>query len=96
MTGFKHIAEDPKTWTWDTVADVSEGEPEKLTLGIRFGSVDSECNCTVAREALCGLTLTLHRRCPFQGSVHQGARGERSSLQKCYLRTEFISVSSLR
>jgi Ran-binding protein 1 len=31
-----------RSWVWNTTADVSEGEPEKQTLAIRFANSESE------------------------------------------------------
>lgn len=30
-----------RSWVWNAAADVSEGEPEAITLAIRFGNPDS-------------------------------------------------------
>jgi Ran-binding protein 1 len=30
-----------RSWVWNVVADVSEGEPEALTLAIRFANSDN-------------------------------------------------------
>lgn len=31
-----------RSWVWNATADVSEGEPEAVTLAIRFGNSDSK------------------------------------------------------
>jgi len=31
-----------RSWVWNAAADVSEGEPEAVTLAIRFGNSDSK------------------------------------------------------
>lgn len=31
-----------RSWVWNAAADVSEGEPEAVTLAIRFANSDSE------------------------------------------------------
>ena len=30
-----------RSWVWNAAADVSEGEPEAVTLAIRFGNADN-------------------------------------------------------
>ncbi|CEJ92089.1 Putative Ran-specific GTPase-activating protein 1 [[Torrubiella] hemipterigena] len=37
-----------RSWVWNAAADVSEGEPEAVTLAIRFGSID---NAQLFKEA---------------------------------------------
>ncbi|KAI0166601.1 hypothetical protein GGR57DRAFT_447249 [Xylariaceae sp. FL1272] len=34
------MATSDKAWLWNVAADVSEGEPEALTVAVRFGNVD--------------------------------------------------------
>lgn len=31
-----------RSWVWNATADVSEGEPEAVTLAIRFGNSESK------------------------------------------------------
>lgn len=31
-----------RSWVWNAAADVSEGEPEAVTLAIRFGNSESK------------------------------------------------------
>jgi Ran-binding protein 1 len=35
-----------RSWVWNAAADVSEGEPEAVTLAIRFANSDSELPAT--------------------------------------------------
>ena len=36
-----------RSWVWNTAADVSEGEPEAVTLAIRFANGDSKLMSTI-------------------------------------------------
>lgn len=33
-----------RSWVWNAAADVSEGEPEAVTLAIRFANSESTCS----------------------------------------------------
>lgn len=69
-----------RSWVWNAAADVSEGEPEAVTLAIRFGN--SESKSPPGMDQLCLHVLTtLSRRQPLQGRLHQGPEGQRRALQ---------------
>ena len=34
-----------RSWVWNAAADVSEGEPEAVTLAIRFANSESKWSC---------------------------------------------------
>jgi hypothetical protein len=42
-----------RSWVWNATADVSEGEPEAVTLAIRFGNSESE-----SRVSLVGMAVS--------------------------------------
>lgn len=70
-----------RSWVWNAAADVSEGEPEAVTLAIRFANSDSTSSLALAlRDAL--VTNTIICRCqPVPRCVPEGAEGERPPLQ---------------
>lgn len=63
-----------RSWVWNAAADVSEGEPEASTLAIRFANSDSK---SLINIVCCWMLTASRRRQPIQGSVYQGAAGER-------------------
>lgn len=64
-----------RSWVWNTTADVSEGEPEKQTLAIRFANSESEF--ISFKRLIWTLTNYLFcRRQPLQGCLREGPAGE--------------------
>lgn len=42
-----------RSWVWNAAADVSEGEPEAVTLAIRFANSESKHSKTKLRLGAC-------------------------------------------
>ena len=63
-----------RSWVWNAAADVSEGEPEPVTLAIRFANPESKLLCL---SKVVVIQLTSIRRQPLQGGIYQGTTGER-------------------
>lgn len=82
-----------RSWVWNAAADVSEGEPEAVTLAIRFGNPESMlCPYHIILFPLasschqpfpCGsdLTLTYYRCQQLQGRLLVGSKRERGSFR---------------
>ena len=73
-----------RSWVWNAAADVSEGEPEAVTLAIRFGNPES---MLLAHPSFLLSTwnesnLFLHRCQLFQGRFPLGPKGERGSFRQ--------------
>lgn len=83
-----------RSWVWNTTADVSEGEPEKQTLAIRFANSESEL--IPFRRAISHETvLTFVRRQPLQGCLREGPAGEREDLRCFRVNTDRTPLSFL-
>jgi hypothetical protein len=82
-----------RSWVWNAAADVSEGEPEAQTLAIRFANSDSKFICIPRSVEFISL-ITITRREPIQGGLHQGTAGERGYLQQgCGISLQLLATT---
>lgn len=71
-----------RSWVWNAAADVSEGEPEAVTLAIRFGNSESKFRPpSINQSETLMLTCSIRRQC-LQGCFHPGSASQRGFVQQ--------------
>lgn len=92
-----------RSWVWNAAADVSEGEPEPVTLAIRFANSESMlsgmrcCGCTRANMCV-SQTQTCSRRLSLRLSRRtrlSSLRSRRRLVRLRQLHEEYLDLNSL-